>query len=473
MSVKLSKEKEYCEINDAIYREAAYQSSSRLAKYLSDKENDWAQLFYEYITKKSLLTMVKTEVFNAHNSDTMVQFNNLLFALDPSGKRSVDYHKILYGTMISSSNYYMTPDERNAALLRDLMPDMLEYVANNWINQPSDPTDGQIAQQQMAQAILDLQKEMEGNIAVAGALSHIMEAVRAKNLVDSSLQIYNAMDGIDSKAWANFKNFASGISFMVGTAFVVIGYLNWDTLTKNQKISLIAQSVRQTATVAKFIPRVIDGYATSKIAGQQAIPNALNEWGSNPEVAARTRQWLSEATGEDFTETELLVNDTVDAIANRRAAAMNRLVTADAQGAAKVLAGISLIAAGVMSGIAIYTFVQDLANGESMPQTLFDGIQAVSVTLATICETLALVAESVLWASVATAFAIVGVIAAIAYLIWVRMQPPPPSPAENYISGVILPFVNKQLADPKTAVPSNWSYADPPSSETHAILMAT
>lgn len=448
----------YSSVNGIIYAQAAYDSSAALAAYMTSADDAaaWAQKLYEYITAKARLIQVKVEIIGASNTATYNNYNNLLFALDPDGDLAVKYHTQVYALSLMTAVEQATPDASvNSDVLALVMPDILRKVITAWINLPDDPTQGDIARQAMAAELSEAVDLADGMTDLCSALIQAFEASRIFNLASSSVALYNNLNNSTSVWGPRLAKFATGICALAGVSFAVIGYLNWTTLSDEEKVTLVATTVRWVAEMTEKAPNLLGAAGGGANAGARALVSGLEEYSTDPALARVTAQFFADAAGVDLEASEVLVNDTVAQIAKRESVAMAKLV-------GKVLVGIGLFAGAVIAGVNIYRFVQDLIDGNGSVETIFDGIQAFTTTAGLICEAVALAVESALAAALAVSFAILGVIAAIVYVFWQKDQPPPDTPVQTYIKNTILPFVQALLDNPATAVPPDWSPMDGP-----------
>jgi hypothetical protein len=448
----------YSSVNNIIYAQAAYNSSAALAAYMTSADDAaaWAQKLYDYITTKVRLIKVKVEIVGASNTATYNNYNNLLFALDPSGDLAKKYHAQVYALCLMTAVEQATPDAKvNSDVLALVMPDILRKAITAWITLPDDPTKGQIACQAMAAELSAAVDLADGMTDLCSALIQAFEASRIFNLASSSTALYNNLNASTSVWGPRLAKFATGICALAGVSFAVIGYLNWTTLSDEEKVTLVATTVRWVAEMTEKVPNLLGAAGDGANAGARALVSGLEEYSTDPALARVTAQFFADAAGVDLEASEVLVNDTVTQIAKRESVAMAKLV-------GKVLVGIGLFAGAVIAGVNIYRFVQDLINGNGSVDTIFDGIQAFTTTAGLICEAAALAVESALAAALAVSFAILGVIAAIVYVFWQKDQPPADTPVQTYVKNTILPFVQSLLDNPATAVPANWSPMDGP-----------
>lgn len=448
----------YSAVNDVIYAQAAYDSSAALAAYMTSADDAaaWAGKLYDYITARARLIQVKVEIIGASNTATYNNYNNLLFALDPSGARAVDYHAQVYALSLMTAVEQATPDASvNADVLALVMPDILRKAITAWINLPQDPTEGEIARQAMAAELSAAVDLADGMTDLCSALIQAFEASRIFNLASSSVALYNNLNASTSVWGPRLAKFATGICALAGVSFAAIGYLNWTTLSDEEKVTLVATTVRWVAEMTEKVPNLLGAASGGANAGARALVSGLEEYSTDPALARVTAQFFADAAGVDLEASEVLLNDTVTQIAKRESVAMAKLV-------GKVLVGIGLFAGAVIAGVNIYRFVKDLVDGNGSVETIFDGIQAFTTTAGLICEAVALAVESALAAALAVSFAILGVIAAIVYVFWQKDQPPPDTPVQTYIKNTILPYVQTLLDNPATAAPPDWTPMDGP-----------
>lgn len=461
----LSKQSAFSLVNNAVYSASAIMSSARLSDYVNDTSTNWGAALYDYITQQNQVVQVQTEVFGANNSDTLNRFVSLLSVFDPSGKLPQQYYSAIMGAaLLSQSTYFMDPGSSgNQSNLASILPQLLQQIINQWIVAPSDPTQGQVQQQLLAQALQEAADALGSIQALADqlvtAFSYGGDQVALAARLSRAYQ-YLTTNGSLPNAVKSLSKFLAPIGLGLGIYFTIVGIANWSNLTTSQQIAVVGKGLIALSALIEMLPEIVTAFVNGVTTGIAILAQLRPSWLGGAPMFEDFEVDLSGLTEENLVFNND-ANENIGNIAEEDFAEQgDKLLFSYGTTFKSILKGVCVLGEVIVAGVAVYSFVEDILNGAPVSQIIFDGLQAFSLGVMAVCDVVQLFIESALAATLGVVFAIVGVVVAIIE-IFVGKSDPPPTPAQQYVTSTILPFVTQQQA--QNPVPQNWSLPTGPS----------
>ncbi len=467
LNVGLGKEADYTKQTQSIFSQAYAAAAISILglpgieAYIEDGGEKWAKLFHDnYLTTPQQINNLVFRIVS-DPSGTMSIINQnaaLLSVLQPNKQYANQYlQELLNKGLISHMKGALPPDSPEVkAELERWVPDFIKAFIDKYIN----TTGGDESSLRAKQLAIDLDAAIAtlgGLVDLSKAFSLLLTAIMMKkqgrNIFDS-----NTIEEAEKQFSTNNPRLAKVLGFIkiVGVGFslfsIYVGFSNWDKISDEKRAEIIVATLNLVDPVMDILG-TLGRYtinALNKIRSYfRPLPDMQLIDAGDPEVRAQFNSL--------FQETEEGADVVIEGT--------SLLAKFIGQDLAKiVLKAMGPIMAAAFAGFSLYTFAEDIINGESATQTAFDGVMAgaaVGVLICSIIDTLEIAALAQFSAFAGPFCVIVGVVFALieAFL----PKPHPESPADKFMSILRSSFLSKQ-----DNPPDNW---EPLSKKTAAKLL--
>ncbi len=433
----MAQDPDYNTQQNGIYMEAYVQSQPRLGDYIADTASDWGTQLYNAITTPAQILLAQNRIaFTNGATGAMTPINNLatmLLALAPNSDQASTYYQYFQNTSLVATADQTVPSSQTT--MANWLPLWITKFLTAAADSGSVPDSAQVA---VAAAAADLKAFITTNNnnttdAAAALATYVFDANGASLLAKSN----NAATAFlaDYPKLTSLGNMFFFMTWSVGVLSLYEAFTNWGTLTDDQKAQAVTASVTLGMQTLASAPDFISGVKAMGISGY----NSLREcWASSP--------------GDDFAQRVLdFSNDPLLGGARSAADALSDETSALSilcGGLKSLLMPIGVVASAVFAVLSAIQFADDLKDGAGTTQTAFDGVMMGTQIASTVALAAGLALGSVVCATAAAVFGLVGVVIAIVAYFVIK----PVSPLETLMSKTIIPFV-AGLA-PQTPPPS-------------------
>ena len=441
LHVGLAKNKDYTEQSNGVYLRAYIDEAPRLQQYIDDGGAEWAKKLYDYLMTPVQVNLMVQRVVGADSSVLLNRFSTLLTALQPSGELASSYNQyIVMGTLHQISQ---SADLNNVEDIMEWLPDVITEFINQYIADPTNPTQAYLVRQQLAKDLQDAAKQVKTTIKLAEAMANALVASQGVGVLEkgeSAASIFASKYPKLAKA-AKFLKFA-GISG--GLFYAIVAFRNWKTLTPEEKTSLIAATVSITGSLVAAVPDIVKGASWTldsivtvqmKLSGAEILDETMS-------LFKEDTNWLQRAA----TSLKNFIANAVEA--------EDSLFAKFFSNYAKILKYLGPVVSAVFAVLSTMAFVKAVEDKNTPITTeVFDGIIAAADILQTIALAIDLFVATAVFAFAAAILAVIGLVAQL--IIAFLPKKNPPSPVETFTKDTLVPFVDRLPAPPK-----NWN---PPS----------
>lgn len=326
--------------------------------------------------------------------------------------------------------------------LASWIPDLIQIFLNEYEKNPDSAIFQNIEIRKIASTLDEAMKALNSSVELSNALLDLLNAtygskisLTLNELVDHITATYPKLSSMAPKLATALK----GLAWIAGLYFVINDFKNWPSLAANQRASLIIDTFSLFIKLMDAMPDIISWGAK---AGEHVLDKI--RWLSNKLFKPSSLYDLKTAEVEivDIGALEgegAYLYDLIDfSSAVIDDAALAEAFFADFS---KMLRWLGPLASGALSGLNLYTFVEDIKSGAAVKDQAFDGIVAVSSLLETICLTAELLEFSAVFGPAAVVFALVGVIFSLVKLF--DPGSPPESPVDVFMDDMRRDFLPK------------------------------
>ncbi|MEM7181977.1 MAG: hypothetical protein AAF518_13755 [Spirochaetota bacterium] len=437
LKVGLGKSEAYNKQMNGIYLEAYISVRPRLRTYINDGGEKWAEKFFQAITTPAQINLIVNRVLTSHEMTPASNFAAVLRALQPNGDFAEHYQRMIMSRILMQYSSKTTIKDEKWTM--EWMPEALKAFVDKYSSATGE-------HKEIADALEQAEQQFENWTSLAQEFTSLMIEIKGKSIIQQSESAAAAF----SRKYPKLAKAAKGLYFIawVGGVFGVISsFLGWKDLSTEEKISTIAGSVGLVGTISEMVMGIFSERITFD------IWKKINQAVSEGAVLDETTLLLAK-TDETYLQKALDAMDGVFDKETKTIIAKGTRWQKIFSGASKVIAVIGVVITAVVTVISTITFINDIKKGR-VTKAVLDGIMMVSNFAILVCSVVQLFVESVVAAFASAIFSIIGLVITIIGLF--IPEPKEPTPADNFMKDVAIPFVNglPDPEEPTKSIPGN------------------
>ena len=430
MQTGMAKDDDFNTQQNGVYLTAFIQAQPRLQNYINDTASNWAQQLFNVITSPAQMTLMINRVFGAAGEKgTMTPANNfatLLSALQPSAALAQQYiQAVLSGTLSNCAHQTTTTKDIVMEWLPDFLQEFLDQIAHGG----TVPDEAALAAQQLR----DMMQEMGGNIStVAGEIADFLVNANGANILQKTQTAETAF----VKKWPKFAKVGQMMFFAawcMGVVMVIKAFQNWSNLSPEDKAKTVTSAVTLGLEGLEIVPKFIQGVKEMGLDGWKKF----TEWRNSLKAEERVGL-IQEEVDPDWVENGAKEVAEVFDAEGGVIKAEGTLWDSILETGSKVIGVLGICASAALAVMSTIDFVNDIKSGQPITKEALDGIMMVTNIAMTVCLVLDLVVASTVFAMAGAVFAIIGMIVAIVMM----FESKPKNPLDDFMSDVIIPFVD-------------------------------